>query len=262
MTPKSQERLEYTKGLRLPELQKAFVDIVGETTRAPNKTYLLRRIQEALEAQDAANAEATSFQGGAGAVSVDHTCEAQKENGSQRIDYTSAPQETEKLVSLNQSWRAVGGARSESSHVLPKLTKMSVSELRAQYVYEIGRETGSYNRGYLIWKIRQARNGHITIGPLEGKQAIAQNNEHQTIPIRMRQATVARLDAARKRLKLKSRHELIRRALAEYLHVREEGDLAYELCPNRLDVVEDVAPTGGVFVASSYLDVVRSRATV
>jgi len=45
-----QALLDELKGLRLPELQARFHEHTGEETRCPNKTYLLRRIGEALEA--------------------------------------------------------------------------------------------------------------------------------------------------------------------------------------------------------------------
>ncbi len=52
--------LESLSKLRLPELQARFAEIVGEPTRSPNKTFLLRRIGEALEAREQlANAEPT-----------------------------------------------------------------------------------------------------------------------------------------------------------------------------------------------------------
>ena len=44
-----QALLDELKGLRLPELQARFHEHTGEETRCPNKTYLLRRIGEALE---------------------------------------------------------------------------------------------------------------------------------------------------------------------------------------------------------------------
>lgn len=52
------EQIEKIQGLRLPEIQAQFAEIVGETTRSPNKTFLLRRIREALEARAEARASA------------------------------------------------------------------------------------------------------------------------------------------------------------------------------------------------------------
>ncbi len=58
MTSTTRRTLESLSKLRLPELQARFAEIVGEATRSPNKTFLLRRIGEALEARERqANAE-------------------------------------------------------------------------------------------------------------------------------------------------------------------------------------------------------------
>lgn len=53
MTDTTHRTLESLSTLRLPELQLRFAEIVGEPTRSPNKTFLLRRIGEALEAREA-----------------------------------------------------------------------------------------------------------------------------------------------------------------------------------------------------------------
>lgn len=61
MTSTTRRTLESLSKLRLPELQARFAEIVGEPTRSPNKTFLVRRIGEALEARELqANAEATT----------------------------------------------------------------------------------------------------------------------------------------------------------------------------------------------------------
>jgi hypothetical protein len=52
MTSTIRRTLESLSKLRLPELQARFAEIVGEPTRSPNKTFLLRRIGEALEARE------------------------------------------------------------------------------------------------------------------------------------------------------------------------------------------------------------------
>ena len=61
MTSTTRRTLESLSKLRLPELQARFAEIVGEPTRSPNKTFLLRRIREALEARGPqTNAEPTT----------------------------------------------------------------------------------------------------------------------------------------------------------------------------------------------------------
>jgi len=60
MNKENKKRMRIMEELRLPELQARFHDIVGEATRSPNKKFLLRRIAEALEAQEQEAAEAAS----------------------------------------------------------------------------------------------------------------------------------------------------------------------------------------------------------
>lgn len=52
MNKENKKSMRFMEELRLPELQARFHDIVGEATRSPNKKFLLRRIAEALEAQE------------------------------------------------------------------------------------------------------------------------------------------------------------------------------------------------------------------
>ena len=51
MNKTTKKKMRHMESLRLPELQAQFAEIVGEVSRSPNRTYLLRRIAEALEAQ-------------------------------------------------------------------------------------------------------------------------------------------------------------------------------------------------------------------
>lgn len=61
MTDTTRRTLESLSKLRLPELQARFAAIVGEPTRSPNKTFLVRKIGEALEAREQqTNAEPTT----------------------------------------------------------------------------------------------------------------------------------------------------------------------------------------------------------
>ncbi|WP_141327272.1 hypothetical protein [Myxococcus sp. AB025B] len=61
MTNTTRRTLESLSKLRLRELQARFAEIVGEPTRSPNKTFLQRRIREALEAREQqTNAEPTT----------------------------------------------------------------------------------------------------------------------------------------------------------------------------------------------------------
>lgn len=52
MNDTTRRTIESLAKLRLPELQARFGEIVGEPTRSPNKTFLLRKIGEALGARE------------------------------------------------------------------------------------------------------------------------------------------------------------------------------------------------------------------
>ena len=175
MTDTVQTQLEALAALRLPDLQQRFAELVGEETRCPNKTYLLRRIREALEAGIAA---------------------------------TSAPEEP---------------ATSEDD---VRLRDLDVEQLRARYVEVVGRATGSHDRRYLIWKIRQAEQGKVPVGPVGRRQPGDPPVEQKVLPLRMPAATVEALDEVWRRRGLKSRMDLFRHALDQYLTGIGERDAA------------------------------------
>jgi outer membrane biosynthesis protein TonB len=64
MTNRNARLIRELENLRLPELQERYRATVGEVTRCPNRTYLVRRIREAVEAQ-AGNASTTQAPTGA-----------------------------------------------------------------------------------------------------------------------------------------------------------------------------------------------------
>jgi hypothetical protein len=105
--------------MKLNELQAKFAEVTGETSRSPNKAFLIRRISEALQAASAKAGKAPE------AVAPDAELTAQTE-------------------------RAVAGG---------KLTRLEVPELQARYLEVVGRPTGSTNKAYMIWKIREAQKG-------------------------------------------------------------------------------------------------------
>ncbi len=116
MTETIQTQLDALAELRLPDLQERFAELVGEETRCPNKTYLLRRIREALEARAAEPAPAPT------------------------------PEPTDEVAPAAEEPDA------EDDDV--RLRDLDVEQLRARYVEVVGRATSSHDRRYLIWKIR------------------------------------------------------------------------------------------------------------
>lgn len=203
MTETIQTQLDDLRALRLPDLQARFAELVGEETRCPNKAFLLRRIGEALEARAA---RAT--------LAEDETVEATTptddapapEELAAEAPPTDAPAPDD--VDDEGEGREPDGAR---------LQDLDVEQLRARYLDVVGRGTGSHDKRYLIWKIRQAQQGKVPVGPVGRRQPGEPPVEHKVLPLRMPAETVEALDDVWRRRGLKSRMDLFRHALDEYL---------------------------------------------
>jgi len=159
--------------MKVNDLQAKFAEVTGEKTRSPNKTFLIRKITEALKAK--ATTDATG-------------------------PPASAPT------------KATGKA---GDPVTEKLTRLDVSELQARYLEAIGRPTGSTNRAYWIWKVRQAGKGRIPVGPR--KNARREGVTFKILPLRMETEVVDKLDEAWHARGIKNRMEFFRGALGHYL---------------------------------------------
>lgn len=195
MTETIQTQLDELRALRLPDLQARFAELVGEETRCPNKAFLLRRIGEALEARAA---QATPPE--------DVTAEA-----ATPTDDATAPDDAP----------APDDARADDEEDIEldgaRLQDLDVEQLRARYLDVVGRGTGSHDKRYLIWKIRQAQQGKVPVGPVGRRQPGEPPVEHKVLPLRMPAETVEALDDVWRRRGLKSRMDLFRHALDQYL---------------------------------------------
>ena len=165
--------------MKLNDLQAKFAEVIGEKTRSPNKTFLVRRISEALKAADASAKAAKAREAGA----------------------PDLPAEV--------------AAQTEPAAVDGKLTRLEVPELQARYLEVVGRPTGSTNKAYIVWKIREAQKGRIPVGPR--KNAHREGVTFKVLPLRMEAAVVEKLDEAWRSRGIKSRTEFFRGALGHYL---------------------------------------------
>lgn len=120
MTETTQNAINALQALRLPELRTRYALVVGEETKCPNKTWLVRKITEALAAK---NAEAGV---------AEPPALPQVEHGHQGVQ-----KPLEDLAVPN------------APPATPKLTKMSVEALQARYAEVVGRPTGSTNASYV-----------------------------------------------------------------------------------------------------------------
>jgi hypothetical protein len=184
MSKKIDKQIANLEGLRLPELQAKYAEIVGETTRAPNKAFLLRKIREALEAK-----------------------------GRTAKDARSATGE-----------RMRGPAQRGKRGPATGLTKMTVEELQAVYLEEVGRPTNSVDKAYLAWKIRMARNGKVPVGPARERKY--EPGQTKIVPLTLPRDTVDALDRIVEQTDHKSRSDLIKRAIHDYLRIKGYGSVA------------------------------------
>ena len=94
---------------------------------------------------------------------------------------------------------------------------MSVEDLQAKYLEAVGRATGSDDRRYLIWKIREAEKGRIPVGPRKTREGEGEPLDVKILPLRLEAEIVERMDEAWRSRGIKNRMEFFRRALGHYL---------------------------------------------
>jgi len=196
---------------RLFELQAKFAEVVGEQTRCPNKIFLIRKISEALQAAEDKLVSASI------APPVNDTPVAPAP--------TTAPH-SPVVPSLEQppSPTAALEAIATVEPGCEKLTKLTLPELQARYLQEVGRPSSSTHVGYLSWKIREARKGRVPVGPR--KSAHREGTSFKVLPWRMETALVEKLDEAWKRQGFHSRAEFFRKSLKTFLASAGENDTA------------------------------------
>lgn len=190
MSKTTKKAIEKLSTMKVNELQAKFAEVTGETTRSPNKTFLIRRITEALQT-----------------VGVEAKAAKGKE------PEVSAPEAEVETA-----------AQAEPEPAGEKLTKLDVPTLQARYLEVVGRSTGSDNKAYLIWKIREAQKGRIPVGPR--KSAHREGVTFKVLPLRMESDLVDKLDEAWKRQGLHSRMDLFRRSLQAFLENAGEAEVA------------------------------------
>jgi hypothetical protein len=198
----TKKEITHLAEMKLNELQAKYAEILGKETRSHNKTFLLRKITEALQ----------SAGGDAFEQNVSPSANTANET----------PVATQPIAATTAVAEHIVESAPES--VSEKLTKLTVPELQARYLEVVGRPTGSSNSSYLIWKIREARKGRVPVGPRKG--ARREDVTFKILPLRMEAAVVDKLDEAWKRQGLHSRMDLFRKSLHDYLACVGENEVA------------------------------------
>jgi hypothetical protein len=265
MTNRNARLIRELENLRLPELQERYRAAVGEETRCPNRTYLVRRIREALEAQ-ARNASTPQAPTRAAARASRPTAPpvvaapperrttpspptevvspAPEANGPDRQpaaaaeatlaqdEPPTAPAAPPPRVPPTPAPRSrpapCAARRARERPQRGRFASMTVDELQTLYLSVVGRPTGSRHPGYLRWKVREAENGRVPVGQRETRTASQEAvTDLRILPLRLDAPRVAALDATWRAKGMKSRMDLFRRALAHYLaHVGAHGAAA------------------------------------
>ena len=177
--------------LRLPELQARFREVVGETSRSPNRKFLTRRIEEALAAR-----------------AVEEAVPAPRRR-------TAAQRAPEPASAEARADAPTTESNASTPRQRGRFVSMSVEELQAKYLEAVGRATGSDDRRYLIWKIREAEKGRIPVGPRPARTG--EPADVKILPLRLEAEIVERMDEAWRSRGIKNRMEFFRRALGHYL---------------------------------------------
>ncbi|MCC7535199.1 MAG: hypothetical protein IT379_03255 [Deltaproteobacteria bacterium] len=187
-TTKTKAKKETLATLGLPALWKRFKEATGETTKSPNKKFLVRRIEEALAARAAEPEPAT-------------------QPPAKRTARASEPTVATTEPTTSDAPKPPRG----------RFATMTIEELQTKYFEVVGRSTGSDDRRYLIWKIREAEKGRINVGPRKTRERDGEPLDVKILPLRLEADVADKMDEAWRSKGIKNRMEFFRGAIGHYL---------------------------------------------
>ncbi|GEL75640.1 DUF2924 domain-containing protein [Myxococcus virescens] len=190
------------ESMNLTELRARFREVVGEETRSPNKTHLIRRIEEALAAK--------------------------KRRSPTRRATAAAPSAPPAPAAPT----ATPAAGAQPTQGRGRFAGLSVQELQAKYLEVVGRPTGSTNVDYLQWKIREAEAGRINVGPRPEREVKVREDGKRVIPLSLDTEALAALDKAWRDAGLPSRTRFFMRAVHRELTAMGATEAAEHFAPD------------------------------
>jgi hypothetical protein len=98
-----------------------------------------------------------------------------------------------------------------------RFASMTIEELQTKYLEVVGRSTGSDDRRYLIWKIREAEKGRINVGPRKTRARDGEPLDVKILPLRLEADVADKMDEAWRAKGIKNRMEFFRGAIGHYL---------------------------------------------
>jgi hypothetical protein len=197
----------------------------GEPPRSPNKVWMVNQMEEEHARRKAATSAAASAQ----------PPPRERARGRRRATESEVTEQgaEEQRPDASEGATEDGSGEAPSSvapatHVRGRLRSMTVEELRARYEQTVGRATSSVDKGYLVWKIREAEKGKIRLGPVAPGQrregALA--GADKTLPLTLPAGAVKAMDAAWRRGGFTSRMSFMRASLREALNRLGESPAA------------------------------------
>ena len=183
--PRNAAKTKKLDSMNLTELRARYREVLGESTRSPNKQHLIRRIEEGL----AAKKQRSPARRGAATA-------------------PSTPPPTPPARATPSSEEATPPPRQRG-----RFAGMSLQQLQAKYREVVGRPTGSSNVSYLQWKIREAEAGRVSVGPRPERETKAREDGKRVIPLSFDDEALKALDKAWRDAGLPSRTRFFRQAV-------------------------------------------------
>jgi hypothetical protein len=207
------------KDMTTAELQVRLKVASGRAYKATNRTWLIEKITEveAANAKTKAAAKATASTALARRRSARAAGTAQAstalapvdaEDDAVDADADAAPMDGDEASDADTATAPVPEARAKRTR--HRWAGMTTDELRALYVSTVGRESSSDDRGYLMWKIREAEKGRVRTGPVTSR---AKGEPATPVTMRIADTTLAALDEVWRRRGYRSRLQLLSHAI-------------------------------------------------
>lgn len=239
--------------LRLPELRERYRAVLGTETRCPNRTFLIRSICSALgPAAPAENGDQSAL---APTPAADQEPVALAEEDVESLDEDEPDTDAGDAEPLEAAGTADADTTTETIDEPPsapvqtseqptrarapkvarprierqprgRFSSMTVEELQAKYREVVGRDTGSDDKRYLVWKIREAEKGRVPVGPREPRARATEPADVRILPLRLEADVVEAMDEAWRSRGMKTRMQFLRRALGHYLESLGATDAA------------------------------------
>jgi hypothetical protein len=200
-TKSTTTKKENLAALALPALWERFKEATGETSKSPNKKFLVKRIEEALAARP----------------SEPEPAQAAPSAAKRNARASEPTAETMEPATITDS---------APSKPRGRFASMTIEELQRKYLEVVGRSTGSDDRRYLIWKIREAEKGRINVGPRKTRARDGEPLDVKILPLRLETELADKMDEAWRSKGIKNRMEFFRGAIGAYLTQLGARDVA------------------------------------